>query len=364
MTIFKLLGASAAALLLTSVCVAAQSIEPAPVKPTGGPWDAGKFTFASHENKTRKSLSGIACFAPKAAESTCLVVFDEGAEARFVAVRSDGYKIDSDPVVLGQAGDELDAEAAATDGTFYYVSGSHSAKRGTCDSNPASRRVIRFMVDPQTGKAKREGAALAGFKDTDALWKLMASLPQLRDHVGEKMCLGTEPPPDAPTLKGLRGVNIEGMAADKGKLHFGFRGPAKDGIAPILTVDANGLFDSADPQARVTMLHVGAGRGIRDITKTEAGIVVLAGPDDDSANSDKGWIVVLWDGVDGGTQVVKPKPLATLDLSSVALRNCDKELKPEAIAIIPGAADKLEAVIMSDGMCDGGPLKFSIPLQQ
>jgi hypothetical protein len=109
------------------------------------------------------------------------------------------------------------------------------------------------------------------------------------------------------------------------------------------------------------MLHVGTGRGIRDMTKTEAGIVVLAGPDDDSANSNSGWIVALWDGVDGGPQAVKPKPLATLDFSGVVLRDCDKELKPEAITILPGTADKLEAVIMSDGMCDGGPLRFSIP---
>jgi hypothetical protein len=249
---FRLLQASAAALLLISTSAAAGSVEPAPAKPISGPWDAGKFTFASHENKTRKSLSGIACSAPKAAESTCLVVFDEGEEARFVAVGSDGYKIDNDPVVLGHSGKELDAESAATDGIFYYVSGSHSVNRKSCESNPASRRVIRFLVDPQTGKAKRDGAELAGFKETDALWTLMASLPDLKDHVGERMCLGTEPPSkppaDAPKLQGRQGVNIEGMAADNGKLHFGFRGPAKDGVAPILTSTRRAC--SKDPTPR------------------------------------------------------------------------------------------------------------------
>jgi hypothetical protein len=343
-----------------SVCVKSQSAEPPSVKPIGGPWDAGKFSFASHEAKTRKSLSGIACLPPKGAESTCLVVFDEGEEARFVTVGSDSYKIDNDAVVLGHSGGELDAEAAATDGTFYYVSGSHSAKRKSCASNPASRRVIRFLVDPATGKAKRDGAALAGFSDKDTLWKLMASLPELRDHVGEKMCLGTEPPPDAPDLKGLRGVNIEGMTADKGKLHFGFRGPVKDGVAPVLTVDAKALFEGTDPQARVTMLQVGKGRGIRDLTKTESGIFVLAGPDDDSANDKSGWIVALWDGVAGGTGVVQLDVRATLDLTGIVRPSCDDEIKPEAIMILPGTADKLEAVIMSDEMCDGGPLKFSL----
>jgi hypothetical protein len=359
---FRLLQASAAALLLISTSAAAGSVEPAPAKPISGPWDAGKFTFASHEADTRKSLSGIACSAPKGTESTCLVVFDEGEEARFVAVGSDGYKIDNDPVVLGHSGKELDAESAATDGTYYYVSGSHSVNRKSCESNPASRRVIRFLVDPETGKAKREGAALAGFKDTDALWTLMASLPDFKDHVGERMCLGTEAPlnPVAPNLQGRQGVNIEGMTADKGKLHFGFRGPVKDGIAPILTVDAKGLFEGIDPQARVTMLHVGKGRGIRDLTRTESGIFVLAGPDDDRANDKSGWIVALWDGVPGATEVVQLDVRATLDLAGVVRPHCDKEIKPEAIMILPGPADKLEAVIMSDGMCDGGPLKFSV----
>jgi hypothetical protein len=49
-------------------------------------------------------------------------------------------------------------------------------------------------------------------------------------------------------------------------------------------------------------------------------------------------------------------------LSGVKLRSCDHELKPEALAVTadePG--QPYQAVIFSDGMCDGGPLRFSIP---
>jgi hypothetical protein len=49
-----------------------------------------------------------------------------------------------------------------------------------------------------------------------------------------------------------------------------------------------------------------------------------------------------------------------LSLKSVELRKCDDELKPEAVAILKDTRDTLDLVIVSDGMCAGGPLKFSI----
>jgi hypothetical protein len=51
-----------------------------------------------------------------------------------------------------------------------------------------------------------------------------------------------------------------------------------------------------------------------------------------------------------------------LDLSNVKLHSCDHEPRPEALAVIadkPGEA--YQALIFSDGMCDGGALRFTIP---
>jgi hypothetical protein len=350
-----------AAFLLATVYAQAALAQAVPdVKPLSGPWEGGKFAFSSHGNKIRKSVNGISCTAKAGADPTCLIAFDEGVEARFVVLGTDGYGIDNEPVVLRKSDAELDAEAAATDGEYYYVTGSHSAKRSTCESNPGSRRLIRFSVDPASGKALREGGTLAGYDDSDELWRVMATVPELRDYVGEGMCLGAEPPPDAPSLKGRRGVNIEGMAASGGKLHFGFRGPAKDGTVPILTVDAKALFSRTDSHPRVTTFFVGEGRGIRDMTAFKDGMLVLAGPDDDEASKDRGWTVSLWDGAQIGAAVVRPSVLAKLDLSEVALRECDKEIKPEAISVVGTSTDHVDVVIMSDGMCDGGPLKFRL----
>ncbi|SCB51766.1 hypothetical protein GA0061098_101650 [Bradyrhizobium shewense] len=87
--------------------------------------------------------------------------------------------------------------------------------------------------------------------------------------------------------------------------------------------------------------------------------MVLAGPDDDKANKDVRWTVGVWDGVPSRTPDYKE--LATLVVDGVKLRDCDKELKLEAVAVVEDLPTALTLVAMSDGMCDGGPVKFEIP---
>jgi hypothetical protein len=354
--------AMVAALLVAGCLVNAKPAragEPAPISPDSGPWDIGKgFSFEKKEKKTRRSLSGIACPANESKERVCLVAFDEGVEARYVVLKDGGYTINNERVVLrkstGEAG-ELDAEGATTDGRFFYVTGSHSVKRGGCKQNPDSRRVIRFRVDGKTGRALREPAgdpngSLVEHEDRDTLWAIMGSLPQLKDSLGK--CLGTE-----------GGVNIEGLAAKDGRLYFGLRSPtdAKAGSTLILSVDADALFTGTDAKPEVTRISVGKGRGVRDLHSVKDGILVLAGPDDDEANEDVNWIVAFWDGKSAGDKAVEPKALARLDLSKVKLRECDEELKPEALAVVEDADNRpYRIVTLSDGMCDGGPLAFTI----
>ena len=65
----------------------------------------------------------------------CLAAFDEGGEARYLVIKDKAYAIDNERLVVRPDDAELDAEAAATDGAFYYVTGSHSAKRKDCANN-------------------------------------------------------------------------------------------------------------------------------------------------------------------------------------------------------------------------------------
>src|SRR3984885_3922923 len=149
----SLLVALAQALLLGEAARAATD-DPPTIAPQSGPLDSGMgFSFPSI--KTRRALSGIACPASRSRKRLCLAVFDEGAEARHLMINDDAYVPDNEQVTLRPGNIELDAEAAATDGAFYYVAGSHSAKRNDCGNNPESRHVIRFRVDPKSGRASR-----------------------------------------------------------------------------------------------------------------------------------------------------------------------------------------------------------------
>jgi hypothetical protein len=349
------------------IAISADAAEPPLLKPESGPWDAGSgFTFEKKATKTRQALSGIACPGNVSGQRVCLVVFDEGVEARFAVIQDDSYAPDGERVVLLASDGELDAEGAATDGRFFYVTGSHSPKRKSCKNNPDSRHVIRFAIDPKTGRALREPpgdtkGALAGYKDSGRLWDIMASLRPLKEHVGDQKCLGTEPPEDAPKLKGKRGANIEGLAVKDGRLYFGFRGPAQNKQTMILSVEAEAFFSGADPKPEVTRIVVGDRRGIRDLQAVKDGILVLAGPDDDKSSEKAGWVVAWWDGKSTGNKVAEPKVLARLDLSGVQLRQCDEELKPEALTVLEETPEHYRVLILSDGMCDGGPLAFKLP---
>lgn len=362
------------ALVALSLSLGAKlAAQPAPtrIQPTSGPWDSGAgFHFDLGKKKlqkTRRSVSGMACNLNAEAQRICLLAFDEGAEARYARVGDGVLSVEAEPVVLRDTADELDAEGAATDGRYFYVTGSHSAKRGDCASNPGSRHVIRFRLDPATGRALRSTAdgALVDFADTGRLWALMQAQPSLAPHVGERKCLGDEPPAKAPTLAGQQGVNIEGLAVRDGTLYFGFRGPVLDGVASVLAVDADALFskDTASaPRATMTRLALGQRRGIRDMVAVKTGFLLLAGPDDSPASQSAGWVLAWWDGkpaANGG--VVQPRLLATLDLSGVKLRQCDKELKPEAMTVLEETPAAYKLLLLSDGMCDGGPLTFTVP---
>ena len=340
------------------------------VKPTSGPWDSGAgFAFDLGKKKTlktRQSVSGIACNLDAQQQRVCLLAFDEGVEARYAVVSDQRLAPDPEAVVLraAAAGSELDAEGAATDGRYFYVTGSHSAKRSDCASNPESRHVIRFRLDPATGRALRSPAnnpagALVDYADTGRLWDIMQAQPALAAHVGERKCLGSEPPSKAPSMAGQQGVNIEGLAVQGGRLYFGFRGPVVGEVAKVLAVNADALFAGGEPQAAVTSIALGAHRGIRDMVAVKSGLLLLAGPDDGAANKGVGWTLAWWDGKDS-SQTVTPKVLAALDLSAIKLRGCDEELKPEAITVLEETPQAYKLLVLSDGMCDGGPLAFTI----
>lgn len=329
------------------------------IKPSSGPLDSGAgFVFDLGKKKAlkiRQSVSGVACNLDAQGKRICLLAFDEGTQARYAYLQDGRLAVDAEIVQFANIDGELDAEGAATDGRYVYITGSHAAKRSDCSSNPSSRHVIRLLLNPATGRVVQTGQA-----DTGRLWPLMQAQSALQAYVGERKCLGSEAPPKAPKLAGQQGINIEGLAVQNGRLYFGFRGPVIKGEALVLAVDAETLFNGRDPDLSVTRLALGEHRGIRDMVAVSGGILLLAGPDDDAASLTTGWAVFWWDGTPVKT-VAQPRLLAALDIRQVKLRACDRSLKPEALTVLEDSPNAYKLLVLSDGMCDGGGLTFTVP---
>lgn len=326
--------------------------------------------FALPDKKTRRSASGVACTG-QGADRLCLVAFDEGGEVRHARLQGDRWLPQPRRVVLlqptGAGGKvELDAEGAATDGRYHYVTGSHTVKRGDCKANPDSARVMRFPVGTSDGGGAP--GMPAGLSVSDRLTAIMQAQPALKDHVGK--CLGTSPPEKRESLQGGRGVDIEGLAVAHGRLYFGFRGPSVDGEVPLLAVETEPFFAGGDARPVVTRVRVGAHQGIRDLQAVADGLLLLVGPDDDKPVRGEGeWSVALLDGrglpgwPGAAAARAEPRVLARLDLAPVrsALGACDKEVKPEAISVLAEEAGRYRLLVLSDGLCDGGPLVYDVP---
>ncbi len=334
-------------------CLQAHADAPT-LQPIGGIWPAGPgFVFPKKSDKTRQSVSGIACALNHDQARVCLYVFDEGTEARFAQVDAGKVVPLSEAVAFDIPAKELDAEGAATDGNFFYVTGSHAVKRGDCKANPGSRYVLRFRRDARTGLALRAppgGTALAGYQQSNRLLSILSADGRFKGLVEQGRCLGEG------------GFDIEGLAVRQGRLHFGLRGPTEDRHAFIVSVDAEALFGNTDPQLALTRVEVGQGRGIRDMVAIDGGILLLAGPDDRKEHADAGWTVSLWNDQFQGGAPAEPKRLATLDLRKVKAGRCDApQTKPEAITVLEASAQRLRVLVLSDGLCDGGALLFEIP---
>ncbi|MGD9539776.1 DUF3616 domain-containing protein [Methylocystis sp.] len=328
-----------------SLCPSALAAELCPPESTT-PWSVSAPAFSKAD--ARENISGFVC-APDAPDY-CLVVADEGREAAFVSLHEGGLAAIGAPFALPVASHEFDAEGATTDGKFLYIAGSQSVKRRTCEDHPANRVVLRFDVDP----ARRPPVTI---KSTGELWKIIESLPEFAGHAGPNACLGDNSPQRRPDLPGKQGVNIEGVAAKDGRLYFGFRGPAIDGEALLLGVDAKALFEGGVAAPSVARIKVGKKRAIRDLTIADGALLALVGPDDD--NLPLNYSVFRIESPYQGS--ARAAELAALDLDKAPRDEKGEPIKPEAIALLDATPERYRLLVLSDGGEDGAPLVFNIP---
>jgi hypothetical protein len=254
--------------------------------------------FRSGEAAVATDLSGIASAAPlNRRRRKCLVIDNEGLFAQFAVLDLDAATLTAGAVVpllpadrdaleaVGNAPDDgdsgpdryiLDGEGVAWLDPHYYVTGSHSIHdwitpegKKRADYRRSAHLVARINRDGRRPELSFRLSELLAQRKSLAPYFLKS--PDKRD-----------------------GLNIEGLAAWRRRLYFGFRSPVIDGKALLLSVRAAALFTpGADLAPKSLRIPLGRGVGIRDLAMLPDGrLLILSGP---SSDATAGFAIHLFD---------------------------------------------------------------------
>ena len=275
--------------------------------------------------KEDADLSGIACLD----DGFGLLVTDEGSlvqaftrdrEARLL-------RLHAQSVELLRAGEEADLEGLCCDGTDFYAIGSHASGRKQPDHQPSRHHVYR--IRREDGELRHE--------ISHGLEPLLVHDGLLGRHYRRRL--------DATE----RGVDIEGIAAwPEGRLLIGLRSPSLDGQAYLLSVAVETLFGAkgtCQQTAERFALPLGEGCGIRDLAALPGGVLILAGPSTDQDRA----AFTLWRW--GGRR--KAKLVGTFVHAAAA--------KAEGLLVLEATDDRVEILVLFDGVKGGHPHQFSLP---
>lgn len=282
-----------------------------------------------------EELSGIAVV-----RQLTIIAPDEGAEINVFRRRGDGYELLAKSSLLPDAEDEIDMEAAASDGDQLFVIGSHSMRRKQVEEDStykknrkrltrvtpheASYSLFRLRLDEEGRVASSEQISLADVIEDDEILGPYAAVS------------GKE-----------NGVDIEGLAVKEGRVYVGFRGPVLRGnFVPVLRF----AFD--EPEEYEILFVELAGRGIRDLAATKDGLLLLAGPVGDG---DATYQLYHWNGADCVPGDDGPGGEVAL-LGELAPKN---GAKPEGVAIVEETDAAWGLLIVSDG--DPAAASYTVP---
>jgi len=222
-------------------------------------------------DKARLELSGAICPGNDSQKKWCLVVNDEKRWAQFFSVKEDKLKPKNSILLLakkegGAKFKEIDAEAAAYDDGYVYVTGSHGMSRKKCKFRQSQYFVFRFPVDDTTGQPTFQISSKEVAPEIQRSGKLRQIIKDA-PFVGAfaEKCLSDN------------GVNVEGLAVSNGLMYFGVRGPSTDGQAYVLEVPVDRVFGNATGDALIHNINLGDQVGIRDLARVNDGLLILTG---------------------------------------------------------------------------------------
>lgn len=268
------------------------------------------------------NLSGIA-----ARGDTLVVGDDEGADLLILHRKegASGYveeetlciTLDGNACGSERKGTEVDIEGLAWGKKYLYVVGSHSIARKAIEEPKANASAEKIKKTEKKnrqrlGQVKVEPSRERIFRvELDTNGKLAAEDPVLYLSLRDLFA-------NHPILSRFRaipskenGIDIEAIAVksdhERDRLYLGFRGPVLRGNhALVMVLDLVKEEKSAFKVKKVSLkdptvhyLNL-AGRGIRGMTETSDGFLVLAGPVSDAATDDPTtrYPIYYWDGQD------------------------------------------------------------------
>jgi hypothetical protein len=253
---------------------------------------------------------------------------------------------------------DLDGEGVAYAAPFFYVIGSHGCSRKSGKFNTSSFITVRLRLDSEGRLLDRNGAPVADTVDpasivgtTYRLADALLAADSLRPGFGAEL-----------QGSGSDGVNIEGVAVIDGRLLAGVRAPSVGGNAFLVGIKADDLFaqgtTSLAAAPTVATLPLGQDTGIRDLASLPDGrLLVLAGPTRDAPNTHYR-VFLARPPFEGAVSV---KLLAELeDIQTVDEKGKPVRAKAEAILLLDPAADAPRAIILFDGLPNGGAAKYKL----
>ncbi|MCL5280493.1 MAG: DUF3616 domain-containing protein [Planctomycetes bacterium] len=284
-----------------------------------------------------KDLSGLAFISDRFG----LVGADEGRQVQVVElVRPAKALRILETITLLRSGSEIDIEAIAAEGDYYYIVGSHGAAKASGQQQQNRYRIFRLQVDRATGKPS---GPLATALKVAGLADVLRADPVLGPHFAQPLQ--------------RRGVNVEGLAARHGRLYVGFRSPNLQGDALVMEIRADDVFRGIPrPTYTLHRLRLGPGLGIRDLAVIRSGFLLIAGnagsePSkeySDSQDYDKGreFSLFYWDGRNAQAHKITALPKTTG--------------QAEALAILEETKESVTVLILFDGPDGGRPTVYRI----
>ena len=249
----------------------------------------------------------------------------------------------------GGANQEMDLEGIAADGTTIYVLGSHSARRKRVDDKnkyAKNRNALLGAAEPQPSRdvLVRYTRGVGGKAGPIERTSLRAFLDASEPFRSFRSVASKE-----------NGIDAEGVAVRGERLYIGFRGPVLRGnFAPVVRC----RFGQPIKDPEVLFVGLG-GRGVRDLTAVEHGLLILAGPVGDGPGT---YQLYFWDGEDTVTgQDVAARSAGLVLLGDLPLPDTEGAVaKAEGLALVEEQPGHWKVLVVFDGLKNGHATQYRI----